>query len=150
MSNKNIIIGVLVLIIIIVIIVYFYKKGKSNVTRANPPVDNGNPNSTTTNNNPVGLSNATIKFIVDTAFQDYNSTLKGILGTHDETLYQPIAQMSDTDFVKAYDIWNNEYQAKDGNTMVQAIESLYGHWSGGGILDVQNVIAQKASRLNLV
>lgn len=148
LTNKNVIITIVIIVVIILLIYYFYNKGKQSPTRVTPVLDN--PLSTSPNNNTTGLSDSTIKIIVDQAHTDYDSYTKGFFGLHDPDLYAPIASMSDTDFEKAYNIWNNEYQANDGRTMIQAIASMYGHWSGGGILNVQDTIAIKASRLNLV
>lgn len=132
---------------------YFYKKGSNAPIRVIPPQDN--PNSTSSTNNPVGLSDSNIKLIVDNAHADYSSYVNSFFG-HNADLYIPLAQMSDTDFVKAYDIWNNEFQSKDGVTMRGAIDSIWGTWADGIIIgdatsfsSIRNVMDDKFSRLNL-
>lgn len=136
---------ILIIIVVIFLIYYFYNKGKGSTVYTKPVQDV--IGSTSPNNNPVGLSNTEIRLIVKLAHDDYDSYLKGITGTHDGDLYVPIAQMSDTDFGRAYNIWNEQYQSEDGKTMVGAIESLFGFWSG--ITLAQDAIIQKATRLGL-
>lgn len=165
LKNKNVIIGIIILAIVIFTIWYFYNRGKSVPTTVKPILDN--PDSSSSSNNPAGYNAAQLKVLVDVAHEDYDSTYNDIFGKHDPDVYIPIIQLSDTDFTRAYNIWNTSYQEKDERTMVQAIDSLFGTWNdfsfpivgqignifsglgGSSLSQIQDIFRQKASRLNL-
>lgn len=144
---------ILIIVILALVFYYFYQKGKGATTIVQPPIDNSG--NTSSNNNPAGVGDPELKIMVDNAHKDASSYLQSFLG-HDASVYQPLAGLSDTDFVKAYDIWNNEYQSTDKMTMRGTLDSMWGWWSdgiqiGGGdtFSSIRNVIDDKFNRLNL-
>lgn len=145
---------VIVIIVIIVLIWYFfYHKGSEVTTLVVPPKDT--PNSTDSNNNPAEVGDIAIKQMVDNAHADAVSWWQ-IFNGHNASLYLPIVTLSDTDFVKAYDIWNNEYQALDGKTMKGIIDGFDAGWDDGitiggdtTLTSIQQGMDDKFSRLNL-
>ena len=152
-KNKTFVIVLILAIIAIVTWYYFYTKGKSVPTTVVPVQDN--PGSTSSTNNPAGLADSDIKLLVDNAHKDATSYWTSFVG-HDASVYIPLSALSDTDFEKAYDIWNTEYQAQDQKTMRGIIDGIWAWFADGISLGstsnfgtVQQSLDDKFNRLNL-
>jgi hypothetical protein len=114
-TKQLLIIAGVVLVIFIVIGVWFYRKGKRKVTIQPPPLDD--PGSGTV---ASGVSNAEILSISGALHKDMDGFN---YAGHDVEPYQRLNALSDTDFVKVYNVFNAAYQPDSGETLKQWIET---------------------------
>jgi hypothetical protein len=134
--KTTIIITIIVIVLIMIIAAYFYYQGKKTTTIAKVPVDN--PDGT---NNPSGVGDGVISQISGDLHSDMNGW--NILG-HNVTPYQQLVALSDTDFVRVYNLFNTNYEPASKETLIGWINDE-DFWNK----DVQNSILERAARLDL-
>lgn len=135
-----IVIGV-VLLIVIAVGIWFYRKGKKQTTIAAPPADNAGGGAT--NNNPAGVSNSEISMLADALYQE----MDGVSLWRNIDPYIDLMVLSDTDFVKVYNMFNTKHQAEGDGTLKEWIESESGI---GEFATVQAAIVARMARLSLI
>lgn len=136
-TSKQILIVVAVILVIFIIIgIWFYRKGKKQTTIAPVPKDIV-PGS----NNAYGVSPAEILSIADAL----HTEMDGLnLWGHDVAPYVRLVNLSDTDFVKVYNAFNEKYQKESKETLKGWIESETFVFD-----DVTDAIIERMGRLNL-
>lgn len=101
--------GIILLILIIGFAYYFYSQGKKTTTIAAIPVDQ--PTGT---NNSAGVSDSEISQISS----DLHADMDGFnYAGHNVEPYQKLDGLSDTDFVKVYNLFNTNYQPASKETL---------------------------------
>lgn len=134
-TKQFLIIAGIVLVVFIIIGIWFYRKGKKQTTIAPLPLDNPDAN------NAYGVSFSELLQIADAMHKDMDGL--NLLG-HDVTPYEKYAALSDTDFVKVYNVYNEKYQKESGETLKEWIES-----ESYAFDDVTDSILARMGRLNL-
>ena len=144
-SNQLLIILVVVLLIFVIIGVWFYRKGKKQTTIA--PYVNDNPTTNNTgsssSNNPAGVSSSQISMIAQALFNE----MDGFNVWRDTKPFTDLLILSDTDFVKVYNKFNTDHQAKGDGTLKQWIEDESGV---GEFATIKEAILERMARLNLI
>ena len=139
LSSKQILIVVAVVIVIFIGVAYwYYRKGKKQTTIA--PIPNDSP---TGINNPSGVSLSSISQLADELYQEMN----GVSLYRDSQPYVKLLVLSDTDFVKVYNSFNEKYQKEGEGTLKQWIEGEYGL---GQFDTLKTSILSRVGRLNLI
>lgn len=135
-------IAISVIVVLIVFSVYFYRKGKKQTSIQALPGDL--PGSNQANNNPAGISNAEILQLTTDLYND----MQGVnFWGHDNTLFQKLLTLSDTDFVKVYNTFNTSYQSTSGETLTQWIANETN--VTGNFMILKEAILDRCAKLNL-
>jgi len=116
---------------------YFYSKGKARTTIAKLPYDNGSNNVTT---NQAYLSQL--------ATEVFNDGSGWSLGIHDQTIYDNVNVLSDTDLTALYNTWNTVYQQKYNGTLTKFINAE-DSWPGSPFRDAKTILINRLGKLNL-
>lgn len=113
-----------VAIVFIIVAIVFYRKGKKTTTIADLPKDN--PNTGTTGNGGVQLSGNQISENDVAGYREkLHSDIYDIFALRNNQLYAELVLLSDTDLVRIYNAYNSKYQAKEGETLLQALKNEY-------------------------
>lgn len=142
-NTKTILIVLAVLVVLIVgVAFYYYRKGKKQVTIQAPPLDNPTGGNGSQQNNPYGVSDSQILAIAGSLHKD----MEGFnWNGHDIEPFQNLNALSDSDFVRVYNVFNSKYQAESEETLKQWIESETFVFD-----DVIDSILSRMARLNLL
>lgn len=144
-STKQVLIILAVLLVILAVTgFYFYKKGKKKVTAVPLPSDKPVVIDGEVQNNPFGLSRASIAELSEQLYSD----MKGLTILRDNDLYSDWLRLSDTDFVDLYNIFNSKHQADSGATLKEWLYGEVGVW-GSDFNALKKDILTRMSRLNL-
>lgn len=138
------IIAVVVLLLLVGLAWYFYSAGASKTKIT--PLTQDNPGSTSSTNNPAGISDTDVKLL---ATQLYNELDSDHIFGHDETPYQSLLALSDTDFERVYNSFNTQYQTQAGETLAAYIQSEWGDWDDYQFGALQTSMEERFSKLNL-
>jgi hypothetical protein len=113
-----------VILVVIVVAIIFYRKGKSKTTLSELPTDA--PEGSGTGNGGVNMSGQQISTNEVTLLAaDLHEDIHEIFGTRNTSLYERLANLSDTDLIRVYNTYNTKYQAEDNETMLEALESEF-------------------------
>jgi hypothetical protein len=105
---------VLVLLLFLGIGIYYYgkKSAPSQINQLTPPSD--------TVNGVSGASDATLTTLSAALSVDLNSWI-----SRNNDLYNQMLNLSDTDLVRLYNIYNNNYETSTGETLTQAMSNHF-------------------------
>lgn len=137
------IIGLVALVVLVSVAIYFYKKGKKQVSVQVLPYDvAGEPTGTGQPGTGNGISNNQIKVLVQKLYDDMSGfNWSG----HDQAPYQEMSTLSDTDFVRVYNLFNTLYQKESEQTLREWIDNEKYAFSF-----LTDSILQRMAKLNLV
>ncbi len=123
---------------------YFYRQGKNEVTIKKDVYDTKNGTGPPTNKPD------NIHYLTQLAGQIHDD-LDGInlFANHDETIYNNVLALSNTDFVAFYNIWNTLYQQDYGKPLKAAIEE-HGALPLTPWATVKETILTRMNNLNLL
>jgi len=140
-TKQFLIIGAVILVVFIIIGIWFYRKGKKQVTIAEVPFDS--PFESSNSNNPYSVSDSELVELSDRLYRE----MDGFGIWRDADPYKDLIKLSDTDFVKVYNIFNTNHQSKSGETLKKWIENEY---VIGELASYIKSILDRMGRLNLI
>ena len=140
-TKRNIIIGLIVLVILIILFIFFYFKGrkagkeKGSVNITTPPVDN---------TGAVLASEGEINMLVGKLYKDMDG---GNFFGHNMEPWETLLALSDTDFVRTNNAFNNEYQVDTEQSFKEWVQDESN--SGYSWPSVQNTVLSKMEKPNI-
>jgi len=145
MEGRNAVNSLYIILGAVIFLVIIFFVGKS-YGKSIPPKENEIPS-----DDPTGTGGSSEKVITGITDEIYNDisglTLFGSSRNFDA--YVNLNSLSDADFVRVYNDWNNRYFSKDKETIRQAINNEIRFFFPFGLEGTLDSIENKFSRLNL-
>lgn len=146
-QKQALIIAGILVVLTIAAFIYFYNAGKSkgkqqgSVNISNTPTDPGTGNT-------ASASTPEINTIATQLYQD----MKGLnLSGHDNDLWSRWMILSDTDFIRVSNRFNEEYQTESGQTLKEWIEDEggWGYGAGSTWSQLKDTVLARMGKLNI-
>lgn len=146
-KNQKIILWSIIIVIILLVIFsfYFYYRGKKQTTISKLPTDNPAAGNGGVQVSGAQISDNDVSLLADQLYDDITS----IFQFRNNSLYERLVALSDTDLVRIYNAYNTKYQSKNGETLLQALKNEITAWFGNAKYNMEAII-NRLSKYNLI